>query len=124
MPGLFADAYRSISAKTADYQLVTADLGKIFTNKGATAAVNFTLPAASGVAAGWWCEFFVVADQNVTITSTPADKMVTKGDAAADSIALSTAGELIGGGFRVVSDGDLWYVFIMTEETVTPTIAT
>lgn len=46
--------------------------------------------------------FYNLANQNLIVASTPADTLVTLNDAAADSIALSTANEKIGGMFEVL----------------------
>lgn len=114
-----------IEAKTANYSVTAADCGKTFTNRGATGAVNFTLPATAEIEAGWWARFFVVADQNVTVTSATADTMSVFNDATADSIAFSTVAERIGGGIEVVWDGTSWLTFVsLGAETQTPTIAT
>jgi len=124
MPGLNPDTYRTISAKTASYSVRPEDIGKIFTNRGAGGAVTFTLPTVSTIAAGWWCEFFVVADQNVVIASQgSSDNIVTFNDAGADSITISTAGEIIGASVRVIWDGTSWLAQLMVHETQTPTIA-
>ncbi len=108
---------RKPDAKTTDYQIEVGEIGTLFTNKGAGAAVNFTLPKAADAGAGWWCEFFVAADFDLTVTSNPADKMVSQNDAEADSVAFATAGLLLGGYFRVVSDGELWYVIASAPST-------
>lgn len=85
-------------AKTADYTVVAADVGTLFTNTGAAGAVIFTLPAlAAGLGP---FEFLVTANQNVTVTA-PAGKLVTFNNAAATSVAFSTAGNKIGGRVRV-----------------------
>lgn len=99
---------RRIEAKTADYTLTAADGGKTFTNRGAAGAVNFTLPTTGEVESGWWAEFYVVANQTVTVTAGTADTMVTFNDAAADSVAFSTASEKIGASLRVIHDGTGW----------------
>lgn len=120
-----AGALRKVSAKTASYTVLESESGTLFTTSGASGAVTFTLPALANVAAGTWFEFFNVADQDMIVASGDADKMVVFNDAAADSIAFSTAAEQIGSGVRVVSDGALWLVFVfLGAETATPTIAT
>ncbi len=122
MPHL--DKYRKISAKTGDYAVVPDDLGKLFTNRGATAAINFTLPPTGGMQVGWWCEFFVVADYNVGILSNGSnDNIVTFNDAAADSLTFATVAKLIGGSARVTWDGTSWLLQQMVGETQTVTIA-
>ena len=54
-----------ISAKTADYGVLAADTGTIFTNTGASGTVIFTLPAAP--ANGLVYEFHITAAQTVDI---------------------------------------------------------
>lgn len=116
---------RNISAKTANYSVVAADLGTTFTTRGASGAVNFTLPATSTISAGWWARFFNVADQDIIVTAATADTMVVFNDPTADSIAFSTTGEQVGSGVEVVWDGTGWLTFVfLGAETVTPTIVT
>lgn len=85
-------------AKTADYTVVAADVGTLFTTTGAAGAVNFTLPAlAAGLGP---FEFINTANQNMTVTA-PANKLVTFNNATATSVAFSTAGNKIGARVRV-----------------------
>lgn len=114
----------NILAKTADYTVLgTEPCGTLFTTRGAAGAVNFTLPTAAGALKGMWYEFLNLVDQNMTITAVPADTLITDGDLAADSIAVSTASHKIGGRVRVLCDGTSW---IASGENVgaTYTIAT
>lgn len=107
-----ANLLHKISAKTASYQIVPADIGTTFTNRGAAGAVTFTLPPVADVQAGWWAEVFVVADQSVVIASSgSADNLVTLNDAGADTITINTASERIGFGSRIVYDGTGWLCF-------------
>lgn len=116
---------RFVAAKTADYTVLASDGGGVLTTRGAGGAVNFTLPATASLPVGWTCRFFNVAGQNMTVTAAAADTMVVFNDATADSIAFSTAAELIGGGLEVVWDGTGWLTFVnLGAETQTPTIAT
>lgn len=125
MQGLSQSIYRNISAKTASYQLLPGDIGTLFTNRGATGAVTFTLPVTADIPTGFWAEFFVVAGQNVIVATPTVDTGVAFNDAAADSVAFQTAAELIGGGMRCVWDGTGWLYFIhLGSETQTPTVAT
>ena len=114
--------WRNIVAKTADYTVVTADHGTLFTNRGAAGAVNFTLPttAYKGMRFG----FYVVADQTLTVTSGTADTMVVYNDATADSVSFGSAGDKIGGMFEVVGDGTGWLVMprTYTDGTIAQTI--
>lgn len=93
--------WRDVVAKTADYTVTSADSGTVFTNRGAAGAVNFTLPT---IAKGLRYRFYSEAAQTITITSTPADTLVTHNDLAADSIALSTANRQIGGSVEVFAN--------------------
>lgn len=113
-----------VQVKAADYTVLATDNGTTFTTRGASGAVNFTLPA---IDRGLEFTFFNEADQNMTITAATADTMVVFNDLAADSIAFSTSSEKIGGGFRVKANDNetKWLVMpILGAETQTPTIAT
>lgn len=89
--------------KTADYTVKSEESGTFFLTTGATAAVNFTLPA---IADGPFVFFFLAtADVSLTVTAGTADTLIAYNDLAADSVALSTASEKIGGGFMVWCDG-------------------
>jgi hypothetical protein len=44
---LFEPSTRRVSHKTADYAMLAAETGTYFTNLGAGAAINFTLPTAT-----------------------------------------------------------------------------
>lgn len=128
-PGL--DAYNRIPelamtmqtvAKAASYTLLPEDSGKIFTTTGATGAVTFTLPAVTNTGfVAWFCN---TVDQNMTVASAEGDNVVAVNDAAADSIAFSTASNKIGGAVMVVSNGTLWLPFVSAMLGAVPTIAT
>lgn len=87
-------------AKTADYTVVAADNDSHFFTLGAAGAVVFTLPAITG-SRGYRFRFSNVVDQNMTITA-PAGKLVTFNNAAATSVAFSTAGNKIGATVEIV----------------------
>lgn len=107
---LFQDPF-TVSAKTANYTILPSDpCGTLFTNRGAAGAVTFTLPAPTAVPAGQWYLFAGIAGQNILVATATADTLVTKNDAAADSVAMSTAGELIGGAMLAFCDGTAWVV--------------
>lgn len=116
---------RDVIAKTGDFTVLPENESALFTNRGAGGAVNFTLPAVSAVPAGWWCEFFVVADQNVTITASPADTLAVYNDATADTFAISTASNRIGSGCRVIADGTGWLLVpqMAASDAATPLVA-
>lgn len=111
-----------IVPKTAAYSiLLDVDrAGTIFTNRGASGAVTFTLPSiGAGQRIGTFFDFLVVADQNVTVAAPAADTLIAFNDTAADSIALSTAGNKIGGYLRALWDGTSWVAFNLTNNTLT-----
>jgi hypothetical protein len=113
--------YRArVVAKTASYTIHPHESGTIFIGNSAS-QVNFTLPTASD---GLVYEIISLGAGGIKITSAPADKMVILNDAAADSVAFATNNEKIGGGFKVVSDGTLWYALPMRWEGQTETTAT
>lgn len=91
--------YRAVKIKTADYTILESDNGTLFTTEGAAGAVIFTLPV---MRAGFRCTIAVCAAQNVTLTSNPADTLIGLNDIAADTIALSTGSEQIGGVFDII----------------------
>ncbi len=91
--------------KTADYTVVNdQDNDVCFTTRGAAGAVNFTLPAT--ISRGQRFGFASEANQNMTVTA-PAAKLVTFNNVAATSVALSTAGQKIGGMFEIIPNDDL-----------------
>ncbi len=121
--GVRNGTWKDVVAKTANYTVTNADADTLFTNRGAAGAVTFTLPA--NARKGLRFGFFVVADQNVIVASGTADTMVVFNDAAADSIAFSTASEKIGAMIEVIGDGTGWLTLVhLGAETQTPTIAT
>jgi len=99
-----------VQAKTADYTLAATDSGSVLTTRGAAGAVNFTLPTVAAGLAGTDVLIYVAADQNVTLTAQTNGQLVLFNDAAANTVALSTASEKVGGCFRVICDGTSWLV--------------
>mgnify|MGYP001338421699 FL=1 len=103
---------REVKAKTADYTVTTEDfsLNTLFTNRGASAGVVFTLPAPSADLAGCQIDILGLAAQAITASSATADTLVVPshagavGEATADSIALVNT-TAIGGKLSVLCDG-------------------
>ena len=125
MLGHGSDLLRTIEAKTASYYMTYQDNAKIITNRAASGAVTLTLPPTADLWAGWWVEAFnCVLAQNLIVASNAVDTLSTFNDLTADSVALQTASERAGGGFRFVWDGTGWLVQMFTEETQTVTIVT
>lgn len=105
-----------ISAQTGNYAvllptiLATGDpSGTIFTNRGAAGAVTFTLPAVTLAMFGLFYDFVGVANQTFTVAGT-AGQVVTFNNAAATSVACSTAGAKIGNHIRAYCDGVSWHL--------------
>lgn len=116
------DRRYDVVAKTASYTLTAADAGKLFTNRGDTDAITFTLPAVAAAYANMAFEFYCVADQDFAVACT-ADEGVGFNSAAITSVKLGTISEKIGGGFRAVCDGTSWLISNLCEETQTVTVA-
>lgn len=116
--------FRIINAKTAAYRMVAEDVGSIITTRGASGSVTLTLPPTANLNVGWNVRVFCAAGQTVTVASDTADTITTFNDLTADSVALSTSSEKIGGGAEFVWDGTGWLHFQMYQETQTVTVAT
>lgn len=88
--------------KTANYTVVSADSGTVFTNTGDTDAIVYTLPTP---AAGLFFIFANTVNQNLTVQAATANTLITFNDTTADSVAFSTTNEKTGGILLVVCDG-------------------
>ncbi len=95
--------------KVAAYTVLASESGTIFSTVGATTAIVFTLPA---IGDGPFVFYFVAgADVDMTLTAETVDTIITFNDLAADSVAFSTASEIIGGSAMVICDGtSLWVI--------------
>lgn len=109
------------SAKTANYTITAEESGTIFTTEGAAGEVVFTLPAAAD---GLHYMIYCAEAQNVVLVSDTADTLIVFNDVAADQIAFNTSNEIVGGAFRVFSDGAKWMVAEMIHDAQTSVIAT
>lgn len=93
--------------KAANYTVVAADAGTLFT---ASAAATFTLPT---IAAGLGpFEFLNISDANMAVSSAEGENVLVDGNATADGVIFSTASHKIGGRcrFRANAAGTKWYV--------------
>lgn len=75
-------------SKTADYTLTKKDVGKVFTNTGATGTVIFTLPA---VEQGLTYTFFKEVNQTITLTCNGSDVIYHAAAAGAASLSHTTS---------------------------------
>lgn len=130
-PEGFPQVRTRVVAKATAYTITTADSGTIFTNRGAGASVTFTLPDAT-VNNGVDVTIYIVADFEVVVAGAVGDQMVMgtddagtgNGDAAADSVTITTANEQIGCGLRCVCDGTSWLCMPMFVDGIAFAIAT
>lgn len=118
---LFSSSRYRFLSKAANYTVTEADNGVLLT---VTAAATITLPAPATHLAGMWLKIINTADTNLTIASGTADTIVTFNDAAADSVAFSTASEKIGAAVEAICDGAKWYLLPLVWDTQTATVVT
>lgn len=104
--------YATVTAKTAAYTVKESEFGVIFTNRGCTAAVAFTLPPVTSLPTGWWAMFYSVDNDGISVASNgSSDNITAKNDATADSITMTTNSLSIGAGLLVIWDGTSWLTF-------------
>lgn len=120
--GYKAEGGTFLTTIAATATITTALAGAHFVVSGAVAAVTLTLPATP--LAGLTYTVTNASNQNLTITAGTADTMIVLNDLQADSIALSTASELIGGTFKIIGTGTAWLVIPHLWEAQTVTVAT
>ena len=102
--------WKAIRHKTADYTVLEADNGSLFTNKGDVDAIEFTLPAITN-SMGQRYMFYAVADFDLKVSSAAAGDLICLHNAAASSVTLSTASHIIGSAFEVIGlDNGSWIV--------------
>lgn len=89
---------RRVVRKTADYTITGLNdpAETVFTNGGADGAVDLTLPPPTVHYLGWRYYAKAVADFAFGFVGASAGDIVTKDDAAADSVKASTGNEIIG----------------------------
>lgn len=99
-----------VVAKTAAYTITALNdpSGTVFTNRGAVGSVTFTLPPASQAYRGYEYDFQGIADQNLVLAPSTPDTLIVLNDTAADSLAISTGGQKIGGRMKAFCDGTSW----------------
>jgi hypothetical protein len=100
---------RKITAKTAAYTVTAEESGTLFTNRGATASVTFTLPAVTGLPIGTHYSFYSVTNAGLAVASNgSADNITTMNDLSADSITMTTDSRAIAAAVDVIWDGTRW----------------
>jgi hypothetical protein len=104
------------------YTVTPEDFGKVITNRGAAGNLALTLPAPSAAFTGCSVRVFCVAAGTVTIACTSL--LIVENNAAATSIAFSTASEIIGNAVTAVCTGSKWFIELHLANTAsTHTIA-
>jgi len=117
--GYVPDSVIQASTATAT-TLLENQAGTRFVSNAAGAA-TYTLPATPKQ--GLEYTFFNAVDQNLIVTGASANQVIAFNNATATSVALSTAAQRIGGGFRVVGNGTKWMVTPLTYTGQTVTVA-
>jgi hypothetical protein len=105
-----AEIYQPIiKAKLVAYTITADESGVWFTNRGATVAVTFTLPAVTNLPIGTNFHFYGVSAYGFTVASGGSnDNIVALNDAAADSLTATTTSLIIGSYMSVRWDGTSW----------------
>lgn len=107
MTGVSMSGSRKVTDLTANTTISATQLNGVITNRGAAGAITVTLPDAPGT--GAWLDYRGVADQDITFATNTADTLIILNDAAADSLAFSTAGNKIGAAASFIFDGTGWH---------------
>ena len=96
-----------VLAKTADYVITEDDARSctMFTNRGASGTVAFTLPAPSADLAGVRLLLVSLVAQVISVETATADTLITMGDVAADKLAAPGS---IGAEIECWCDGTSW----------------
>lgn len=106
---------------TASTTLTSHDVGKTFFS-AASGACTFTMPNPATCSPGDEIILINTVDQNMLAALD--EKILFKGNAAADSVSYETSSEKIGGAFLMVCTGTKWAALPLAEEAVTITVVT
>lgn len=100
------------------------DAGKVFCNVGAGGNIAYTVGSAATFRPGDQIWVLSAAAGTTTVSFTSGE-LIAFNDVAANSVALSTSSEIIGGGFLFTClSASKWHCCPLTEETQTVTVAT
>lgn len=101
--------------------------GQTFIATKSDGATTFTIPTATAATVGVMYYLIQTAAQDLVVTGTTADQIVSDGEASADYVTISTASHQIGAGMIVIgiqtgASTYMWYVGGLNPESVlTPT---
>jgi hypothetical protein len=105
------------AAKTDAYTVKQSESGTIFTTRGATKHIVFTLPQKK---AGLTYRFLNLVDYNMTIVPDTVHTLLTFNNTiTAHSAAFSTTSEKKGAACEVLCDGTSWILWPLTKNTLT-----
>jgi hypothetical protein len=109
-----------IRAKATAYSVLRPESGTIFTTRGASGAVVFTLPALAG-SYGCYYRFINLVNQDMTIGTAAAGEIIVGLNNATTgvSVAFSTSSEKIGAVVDVYSIGTQWIAVNCSKNTMT-----
>lgn len=112
----FGGSFGMVQAKTADYTVKAYESGTLFTNRGASADINFTLPATPLV--GLHYGFYLVENYEIKLTSGTADTIVAFNDKGCDTVAITTNNAQIGSMLEVFGDGTGWLTRVSPAQAI------
>jgi len=100
------------------------DAGKVFCNVGSSGNIAYTVQSAALFRPGDQVTVLSAAAGTTTVGFT-SGQLIALDDVAANSVALSTGSEIIGGGFLFTClSATKWHCCIMCSEAQTVTVAT
>ena len=110
---------RQVISKTGDYAVSVNDSGKLIIANKAGTAVAFTLPAVAS-SKGRTYYFAVLGSGGMTINGPAGTNVIVgKNNAAANTVAFTTASEMIGAACRFWGDGTYYYFMQLSDCTAT-----
>lgn len=89
---------RTVEAKTANYTVTAEDIGKTFTNEGASGAITFALPAAT---VGLWYRFTALAAQELRIDPNGTETIALPSTGAQSAAGAYIVFDAIGEGVEI-----------------------
>lgn len=105
----FDKIYHEVEEKDSNYNVLPSDAGKLLVGTKAGSGITFTLPPVATSKGCMW-RFIQTKDQNLVIAG-PANSIVSKNNATADTVTFSEATEKIGAAAMVICDGSKHYFF-------------
>ncbi len=106
-------ALYNISNKTANYTILQSDAGTLFTDRGSTGSIFFTLPSNPTVGTTYgFMTFFPSSAQRINVTTSGTDKLQYSGSSSTTLTTMNNnSGGRTGGGnfiFITYMGGNIW----------------